>query len=60
MFFVDEVHALKKIVDEYLYSAMEDFRIDIVIDSGPPARTVRLVAQALHARRRDDARRHAL
>jgi Holliday junction DNA helicase RuvB len=42
IFFVDEVHALKKIVAEYLYSAMEDFRIDIAIDSGPHARTVRL------------------
>jgi Holliday junction DNA helicase RuvB len=42
IFFVDEVHALKKIVAEYLYSAMEDFRIDITIDEGPYARTVRV------------------
>ncbi|HZU98021.1 MAG TPA: Holliday junction branch migration DNA helicase RuvB [Planctomycetota bacterium] len=42
IFFIDEVHALKKIVAEYLYSAMEDFRIDITIDEGPYARTVRV------------------
>jgi Holliday junction DNA helicase RuvB len=42
VFFIDEVHALKKVVAEYLYSAMEDFRIDITIDEGPYARTVRV------------------
>lgn len=42
VFFIDEVHALRKIVAEYLYSAMEDFRIDITIDEGPYARTVRV------------------
>jgi len=40
--FIDEVHRLNPIVEEYLYSAMEDFRIDIVIDSGPNARSVQL------------------
>jgi Holliday junction DNA helicase RuvB len=40
--FIDEVHALKKNVAEYLYSAMEDFRLDLTIDEGPYARTVRL------------------
>lgn len=40
--FIDEVHRLNPIVEEYLYSAMEDFRIDIVIDKGPSARTVQL------------------
>ena len=40
--FIDEIHRLSPIVEEYLYSAMEDFTIDIMIDSGPSARTVQL------------------
>jgi Holliday junction DNA helicase RuvB len=40
--FIDEIHRLAKAVEEYLYSAMEDFRIDIMIDQGPNARSVRL------------------
>lgn len=40
--FIDEIHRLTPIVEEYLYSAMEDFRIDIMIESGPNARTVQL------------------
>jgi len=40
--FVDEVHRLGTVIEEYLYSAMEDFCIDIVIDQGPSARSVRL------------------
>jgi Holliday junction DNA helicase RuvB len=40
--FIDEVHRLAKTVEEYLYSAMEDFAIDIMIDQGPNARSVRL------------------
>jgi Holliday junction DNA helicase RuvB len=40
--FIDEIHRLNPIVEEYLYSAMEDFRIDIVVDSGPNARSVQL------------------
>ncbi len=40
--FIDEIHRLSPIVEEYLYSAMEDYRIDIVIDSGPNARSVKL------------------
>ena len=40
--FIDEIHRLSKNVEEYLYSAMEDFVIDIVIDQGPNARSVRL------------------
>ena len=40
--FVDEIHRLAKTVEEYLYSAMEDFAIDIMIDQGPGARSVRL------------------
>jgi Holliday junction DNA helicase RuvB len=40
--FIDEIHRLSPIVEEYLYSAMEDYRIDLVIDSGPNARTVQI------------------
>jgi len=40
--FIDEIHRIPKSVEEYLYSAMEDFRIDIMIDQGPNARSVRL------------------
>ncbi|MBN2586974.1 MAG: Holliday junction branch migration DNA helicase RuvB [Candidatus Fermentibacteraceae bacterium] len=40
--FIDEIHRLPRIVEEYLYPAMEDFQIDIVLDPGPHARTVRL------------------
>ena len=40
--FIDEIHRLPKIVEEYLYSAMEDFRIDIMIDKGPGARSVQI------------------
>ncbi|HMJ48695.1 MAG TPA: AAA family ATPase, partial [Ferruginibacter sp.] len=38
--FIDEIHRLSTVVEEYLYSAMEDYRIDILIDSGPSARSV--------------------
>lgn len=40
--FIDEIHRLSPIVEEYLYSAMEDYKIDIMIDSGPNARSVQL------------------
>ena len=40
--FIDEIHRLSPIVEEYLYSAMEDFKIDIMIESGPNARTVNI------------------
>jgi len=42
LLFIDEIHRMPKSVEEYLYSAMEDFRIDIMIDQGPNARSVRL------------------
>lgn len=42
LLFIDEIHRLPKVVEEYLYSAMEDFCIDIMIDQGPNARSVRL------------------
>jgi Holliday junction DNA helicase RuvB len=42
VFFIDEIHRLNSVVEEYLYSAMEDYRIDIVIDKGPSARSIQL------------------
>ena len=42
VFFIDEIHRLNSVVEEYLYSAMEDFTIDIMIDKGPSARSVQL------------------
>lgn len=40
--FIDEIHRLSPIVEEYLYSAMEDFKIDIVLDKGPAARSIQI------------------
>jgi holliday junction DNA helicase RuvB len=40
--FIDEIHRLSPVVEEYLYSAMEDYRIDIMIDKGPSARSVQI------------------
>ena len=40
--FIDEIHRLSPVIEEYLYSAMEDYKIDILIDSGPNARTVQI------------------
>ena len=40
--FIDEIHRLSPIVEEYLYSAMEDYKIDIMIETGPNARTVQI------------------
>lgn len=40
--FIDEIHRMSPVIEEYLYSAMEDFRIDLVIDTGPNARTVQI------------------
>ena len=42
--FIDEIHRLSSVVEEYLYSAMEDYRIDLVIDTGPNARTVQILS----------------
>ena len=42
VFFIDEIHRLNSVVEEYLYSAMEDFTIDIMIDKGPSARSIQL------------------
>ena len=41
-FFIDEIHRLNSLVEEYMYSAMEDFQLEIMIDSGPSARSVQL------------------
>ena len=43
--FIDEIHRLSPVVEEYLYSAMEDYRIDIMIDKGPGARSVQLALE---------------
>lgn len=40
--FIDEIHRVSRVIEEYLYPAMEDFRLDIMLDSGPAARTVNL------------------
>ena len=40
--FIDEIHRLSPVVEEYLYSAMEDYKLDIMIDTGPNARTVQI------------------
>ena len=40
--FIDEIHRLSPVVEEYLYSAMEDYRIDIMIDKGPAARSIQI------------------
>lgn len=40
--FIDEIHRLQKTIEEYLYPAMEDFRLDIIIDSGPSARSIQI------------------
>jgi Holliday junction DNA helicase RuvB len=45
IFFIDEIHRVNRTVEEYLYSAMEDFSIDIMIDQGPSARSVRIDLQ---------------
>ena len=42
VFFIDEIHRINSVVEEYLYSAMEDYQIEIMIDKGPSARTVQL------------------
>jgi Holliday junction DNA helicase RuvB len=46
--FIDEIHRLNTVVEEYLYSAMEDYRIDIMIDSGPNARSIQISLKSLY------------
>ena len=57
--FIDEIHRLQKTIEEYLYPAMEDFKLDIIIDQGPNARSVRLNLPRFTLDRRDDAQRFA-
>ena len=54
--FIDEIHRLQPTIEEYLYPAMEDYRLDIIIDQGPQARSLRLQSAEVHLDRRDDAR----
>jgi Holliday junction DNA helicase RuvB len=46
--FIDEIHALSRVIEEYLYPAMEDYKLDIIIDQGPNARSVRLNLPSSH------------
>ncbi len=46
--FIDEIHRTNRVVEEYLYSAMEDFKIDIMIDKGPSARSIQLNFRRIH------------
>jgi Holliday junction DNA helicase RuvB len=46
--FIDEIHRLSPLVEEYLYSAMEDFKIDIMLESGPNARSVQISLEPLY------------
>src|SRR6516165_4827343 len=52
--FIDEIHRLQKTIEEYLYPAMEDFKLDIIIDQGPNARSVRLNLPRFRMRERLD------
>ena len=54
--FIDEIHRLQPAIEEYLYPAMEDYRLDIIIDQGPQARSLRLNLPKFTLGRRDDAR----
>ena len=60
VFFIDEIHRLPRVVEEVLYSAMEDFQLDIVLGKGPAAQSIRLDLPALHPCRRHDPHRHRL
>ena len=56
--FIDEIHRLQPTIEEYLYPAMEDYRLDIIIDQGPQARSLRLQLAEVHPHRRDHPRGH--
>ena len=56
--FIDEIHRLQPTIEEYLYPAMEDYRLDIIIDQGPQARSLRLNLPKFTLDRRDHARRN--
>ena len=55
VFFIDEIHRMPRVIEEYLYPAMEDFKVDFVLDKGPYAEGRSAAGQAVHAGRRDDA-----
>ncbi len=57
--FIDEIHRLQKTIEEYLYPAMEDFKLDIIIDTGPERAQRAAEPAAIHAHRRDHAQRPA-
>ena len=57
MLFVDEIHRLNRAVEEILYPALEDFRLDIVVGQGAGRAHAHARPAAVHARRRDDAHR---
>ena len=57
--FVDEIHRLNRAVEEILYPALEDFRLDIVVGQGPAARTLTLDLPQVHAGRRHHPHRAA-
>ena len=57
--FIDEIHRLQKTIEEYLYPAMEDFKLDIIIDTGTERAQRAAESAALHAHRRDHAQRPA-
>ena len=58
--FVDEIHRLSPVVEEYLYTALEDFTLDILLDRGPSARSLKLNLEPFTLVGRDDALRPAL
>ena len=58
--FIDEIHRMPRIVEEFIYPAMEDFRIDIVLGEGMNARTISMQLKRFTLDRRDHAQRHAL
>ena len=60
VFFIDEIHRMPRVVEEYIYPAMEDFTVDFVLDKGPYAEAGAHPRQAVHAGRRDDAQRPAV
>ena len=54
--FIDEIHRLQPVLEELLYSALEDYKLDIIIGQGPSARTHTLGGEAIYVRRCNDSR----
>ena len=57
--FIDEIHRLSTVVEEYLYAAMEDFKIDIMIDTGPNARSIQINLKCFYINWRNYKKRFA-